>query len=59
MTKEYAAAFSTLAVRDHEPPDEFILQDYKEFRKWWDVYSKNPEVGEDPFKKYSHGFRVK
>jgi len=46
-------------MRGHEPPDEFILQDYRKFREWWDIYAKNPEAGEDPFKKYSHGFRVR
>jgi hypothetical protein len=46
-------------MRGHNPPDEFVLQDYRNFREWWDVYSRNPEAGEDPFKKYSHGFRVK
>jgi len=59
LTKEYSAAFSALGMRGHETPKDEILHDYRKFREWWDTYSKNPEAGEDPFKKYSHGFRVK
>jgi hypothetical protein len=59
LTKEYAAAFSALAIREHEIPGDEILSDYQKFRDWWVKYSKDPEMGDDPYKNYSHGFSVK
>jgi len=59
ITKEYAAAFSALAARGHQPPSEHVLGDYQEFRKWWSVYSKDPKAADDPYQRYNHGFRKK
>jgi len=59
LTKEYGAAFTALSMRGHEPPKQEILEDYRRFREWWGAYSENPEIGENPYKKYSEGFSVK
>jgi len=57
VTKEYAAAFTALAARGHEAPGEHVLSEYREFRKWWNAYSKDPKAADDPYQKYNRGFR--
>ena len=59
ITKEYASAFSALAMRKHDPPGMDVLGDYKKFQRWFSEYIKDPEGKEDPYKKYSRGFRTK
>jgi len=58
MTREYSNVFSALYIRGHEIPSQEILQDYKKFREWWNEYRQNPEIGENPYKRYTHGFSV-
>ena len=59
LTKEYSNALQTLAMRGHEPPKAETLHDYRKFRGWWDVYSKDPEIGANPYEKYTQGFSAK
>lgn len=59
LTKEYTAVFSTLASRGHEIPGDKILANYRKFREWWSAYQEEPEIAENPYKKYNHGFSVR
>lgn len=59
IQKEYSNALSIVSIRDHEPPDEDILQNYRKFREWFKAYQEDPTIGENPYKKYNHGFSVK
>lgn len=46
-------------MRGHELPQEKLLNNYRKFREWWDLYQKDPDIGENPYKKYSFGFSNK
>ena len=59
ITKEYANAFQTVATYKQEQPKSKILDSYRKFRKWWVVYSKDPEKNGNPYKQYSRGFGVR
>jgi len=59
VSKEYANVFSSLAMRGHDRPDEEILHNYRKFQEWWDEYTRDPEIGENPYKKYSQGFSTR
>lgn len=59
VAKEYAHAYQLLAINKQDPPSDDIFLNYRRFREWWNVFIKDPESNEDPYKKYNHGFRVK
>lgn len=59
ISKEYSNFFEMLAIRKHEPPKDEILSDYRKFREWWSAYREDPDIGDNPYKKYNHGFSVK